>query len=800
MTEYDRMLQCVANYYGAGSEQWYKVLGSNYFSTPREEVAAILKQTPYVETYVNEAGEFLGYSCSGWGSELTAAEATAATAANAVNSNVLTAEAIGGNLTLPANCVAGTAPNTVEISSGATAVATGSRVGTVLGHVGTAVVGAGIGMKLGVWIDGALYNANPEFWDSHNLSELNPETWSQTKVTNWLYNNSGYDDFIAHFDENGQMYVDEKLFGLYAKYLAEQGAFEPGESYVEPDIDMSLLYNTYVMDDELPYRSDGIVGYNDPSSPMPVLSNVVLQHSDDMYCVMIRNGLDPETTSRQFFFCSEDPFTMKNWGNVTHSGTQVTCKDGSTVYVYLEAFDCEGYNTPILDISLVEGSGDWAADLAYLLIHGTDHEGSAVPGINPYDTVPTGITPTMTIPEIINLLKQQYPQLWDNAIKQGTLNDDGTITDRIYVPVAMPTGGTAEQPTTDPDHPGAVDPSNEPQTKYATKIINPTPNPTPDPDPGDTGTGNTPAAPLPTGSASALYKIYNPTEAQIQSFGAWLWSTNFVDQLLKIFNDPMQAIISLHKIYATPHTGGTSNIKVGYLDSGVASKWVDQQYIDVDCGTVKLLEKNANVFDYAPFVDVRIYLPFVGIVPLDVADVMRGTIGVKYRIDVITGTLIATVSVSRDAGAGGVMYQYTGSMAENYPLSSGSYMGIVTGMLGLAAGIAGTVATGGAAAPALLGGAAGLTALRSKIEHSNGFSGNAGALACKKPYLIISRQQTAMANGVDANIGMPTNSLVRLDQCSGMTKVKAIHLRGIHGATDGEQDEIIRLLTEGVLI
>ena len=345
-----------------------------------------------------------------------------------------------------------------------------------------------------------------------------------------------------------------------------------------------------------------------------------------------------------------------------------------------------------------------------------------------------------------------------------------------------------------------MDPTNEPQVRTVTKIIEKTPDPKPAEKDPDTGTGSTPVAPSPTGSADALYKIYNPTNAQIQSFGAWLWSSNFVDQLLKIFNDPMQAIISLHKIYATPHSGGTANIRVGYLDSGVSSKWVDEQYIDVDCGSVKLLEKTGSVYDYAPFVDVRIYLPFIGIVSVDVADVMRATIGVKYRIDVITGTLVAFVSVTRDSGAGGVIYQYTGSCCEAYPLSSGSYMGILTGVLGIAAGVAGTIATGGAAAPALLGGAAGLSAMHTKVEHSNGFSGNAGALACKKPYLIISRQQSALSNGISGKGGFPANSLIKLNQCNGFTKVRFIHLQSVKNATDFEHDEIIRLLTEGVII
>jgi len=782
---YFEMLQAVENYYGAGSDQWLTM--ANWTGYRSTEVAGILQQVPGITTYTNEAGELLSYSLEASPSYYTAAQAAAAEAAGAINSNTMAAEAAVQTLSVPANVVEGATVGTVEISSGASTVAAGTKVGTVLGHVGTGIVGAAIGMKLGVWIDGALYNANPDFWDSHNLSEMNPETWEQTKVTNWLYDYSGYDDFICHFDEDGQMYVDENVFALYAQYLAERGVFGGDyESEITPEVKSLLQYPDYDYPDPIHYTENVLMADSE---------SILIGEGNDVYSYFAKSG----SSYYSFCMCSKNPFTAHFEGqSIIWNPNSFTY--GSDTFYHLELVTGTTEIMPGMPAVYLNEPGNWSLkDVSYIVLFG-DSTSVSVPGIHIYDDIPTGITPDMTTPDIITLLKQQFPGLWDDAIKQGTINDDGTITDRVYVPVAVPTGGTDKQPTTDPDHPGAVDPSNEPQTKYITNIVNPTPNPTQDPKPPETGSGTTPTAPMPTGSASALYKIYNPTEAQIQSFGAWLWSSNFVDQLLKIFNDPMQAIISLHKIYATPHTGGTANIKVGYLDSGVSSKWVDEQYIDVDCGSVKLLEKNASVFDYAPFVDVRIYLPFVGIVSLAVADIMRGTISVSYRIDVITGTCIATVSVTRDGGAGGVIYQYTGSMAENYPLSSGSYMGIITGMLGLAAGVAGTIATGGAAAPALLGGAAGLTAMHTKVEHSNGFSGNAGALACKKPYLIISRQQAAMANGVDANIGYPSNSLVSLNQCSGFTKVKAIHLHGIRNATDAEQDEIIRLLTEGVII
>ena len=88
-----------------------------------------------------------------------------------------------------------------------------------------------------------------------------------------------------------------------------------------------------------------------------------------------------------------------------------------------------------------------------------------------------------------------------------------------------------------------------------------------EPNPPDTGDGTTPPVIVPTGSATALWSVYNPTQQDINDLGAWLWSSNFITQLLQMFNDPMQAIIGLHKTFITPTVGTAQNIKVGYLDT-----------------------------------------------------------------------------------------------------------------------------------------------------------------------------------------------------------------------------------------
>lgn len=314
----------------------------------------------------------------------------------------------------------------------------------------------------------------------------------------------------------------------------------------------------------------------------------------------------------------------------------------------------------------------------------------------------------------------------------------------------------------------------------------------------DTGDGNTPPIVIPTVQSAALFAVYNPTQAEINSFGQWLWSSNFIDQLLKMFNDPMQAIIGLHKTYIQPDTSTAQHIYVGYLDSGVSALTVPNQYTSMDCGSVLLEEYYGNVFDYSPYTKVYIYLPFIGFRELDVSQVMRSRIGVKYYGDAYTGACLAEISVTRDSGAGGVLYTFAGECSVRYPLSQGSYMGIVNAIAGLGVGAVSALAGIGG-----LGAVAGLSMMqhaRTSVEHSGSFSGNAGAMGIKKPYLVVMRPQTLMASNYKHFSGAPSNSLITIKDANGLIRVRECHTENIPYATKEEKDMITRALQEGIIV
>lgn len=309
-------------------------------------------------------------------------------------------------------------------------------------------------------------------------------------------------------------------------------------------------------------------------------------------------------------------------------------------------------------------------------------------------------------------------------------------------------------------------------------------------------TGDTPLPFVPTNSMSSkLYTVYNPSNANLDSLGAFMWNTSIIQQLVELFtNNPMDAIISLHQIYATPSTGTAKNIILGVLDSNVPAPVVTNQYVVIDCGTVSVAEIYGDARDYTQ-VQTDIFLPFIGLRSLDCHDVIGCQVGVKFKIDVYTGSTLAEISVTKQ-GVTQILYTFEGNCSVQIPLTAADrsrmIQGIVAATTGLVTGGVGAMA--GAAAAASLGGA-----MQTSIQKSSAFSGNAGAMGGKVPYIVITRQKSADAVSYNTIIGNPTNKTVYLKDCRGFTRVKDIHI-DIPRATAIEKEMLYGVLKSGIII
>lgn len=396
-----------------------------------------------------------------------------------------------------------------------------------------------------------------------------------------------------------------------------------------------------------------------------------------------------------------------------------------------------------------------------------------------------------------------YPDWARNAInisnynpKSSTDPNEDTFNEHKFFPISLP--DIYPLNPTEPFTPTSQEFSQEGETPNRHYVVtgsgidNPTP---PQTDDGDTPT--VPPAPVIGGSSNALFTVYNPEMEQLNGLGNVLWSQSILEQIVRMFtNNPMDAIISLHIIYATPSIGGTKNIKLGYIDTGVPCPWVNKQYVKISCGTVTVPEYYGDARDYIGSTDVSIYLPFIGFRNLKTADIIGSEITVDYTVDVYTGTVLCNITVNK-RGTTKVMYTFEGNCSVSIPLTGSDRSRQISSIGTMIAG----GAVGGVGGALLAGtGAIARGGAQSSIQRTSNFSGNAGAMGIKKPYIIVNRNIPYDADRYNELYGYTANKTVLLGALSGYTRVKAVHVENCSLATANERTEIERLLKAGVIL
>lgn len=666
----------------------------------------------------------------------------------------------------------------------------------VVGEVLPAIGAVACGVALGVAVDKLLYKSNPDYWDE-KLPTLNPETWDDIIL--------GHDTKIPflHNTENGKTYLKED----YLTYTALLGKNEKwfnskseATSEIFPGVNVAftglvISGYTYLMYGDI--KKECVVTIN------PAVSGnfVPFIYRDNIF-------IASDTHTKWIYFSAK--YDIGQYDSSTSYGETVTY-NGKKAYIY----------DPIGTVLLEENhpktidNGYNAYICGWVALYGNKTEAVETEGIKKI-----GVTPDLnnisSFSDIQNKLRQTYPDLYNNSLDIPFYDvDTDTTTTSKWIPTTIPTDfvntddniinkpnnkpvSTNLHQTNDGSYPDD-DTENKAKENTITDSVTPSIPDNINPINPILPSEQTPSIVIPSTEVdTGLGAVYVPTISQLRSFSEWLWSPNFIDQIKKLFSDPMQGIIGLHQVYFTPSHDGTSTIHCGYLDSGVSSDYTTTRYVKVDCGSIDVKEVFGNVFDYDPLTTIECYLPFIGIVPIKVGDVMRSTLSIEYVCDVLTGACLCNIYVNRD-DAKCVLYTYGGNCAVNYPLSSGSYMGIVSALTGVGISIGGAIATGGASLPlSIAGGIASMMNAHTNVKTSGGYSGNTGAMGIKKPYLIIKNTLSAMPDNYNKYIGNPYNNTKKINECKGFTQANVIHLHG--DMLQQEKEEIVNLFNSGVII
>lgn len=683
--------------------------------------------------------------------------------------------------------------------------------------------GVGLAPALGILQGALLYNVAPEFWTTVGNELANAGLTIGGKV-------------VCFMNEHGILTYPEQAIEIMKQALVDMDFFNlqpldaSSVTNALPDLSIYDLYRNGVVYGA-PWGNTCVLP-RDSSNP----SLYYFIEFDDVRvkCALVQSSTTPEYYDMIFINEYQNSFSGELWsypdGTSSHTsfiGHELTIND-KTIYWARNGYACtldiwNSFATRPYTYTSELQSGQTLdfGIIAWILSHFDAvspnenlQNGAKYPTDDPFPLSYPNWTPN-EFPEIDDpqgnpqQLPDTYPLSYPNILpetqpyQEPAQNPDPyspKIPDEFVEHIENPENQPDYNPTPEPA------PTPDPDIEDNPEPIPSQPEPTPQPDPIEPDPDPTPSEPTivptppTTASSSKLFTVYNPSLANLNALGAYLWDSSLVDTLKKLWQNPLDGIISLIQVFATPVVGGSSNIMLGYLDSGVSAPVVSNQFVTIDCGTITLNEKNKNATDYTPYTTLNIYLPFIGITEIDANEFMNGSINVKYTIDVYTGTCLAQVKCTRtrDMSSGAVLYTFSGNCSQQLPLTSGDATGVLRALIN-SAGAGLSIATGGG-----LGVVAGAMSIANNLSHdmlhvghSGNLSANAGIMGIKKPYLIINRQRPYNANSYNEYSGFPANKTVYINNCSGFTRFKSVRLQTV--ATDPERAEIENLLKEGVI-
>lgn len=277
----------------------------------------------------------------------------------------------------------------------------------------------------------------------------------------------------------------------------------------------------------------------------------------------------------------------------------------------------------------------------------------------------------------------------------------------------------------------------------------------------------------------------------IQAFSDSIWNKGLIDY-----------IVSVHLIPVDVPGGTLEDIKIGPRTmTGVLARPIDNDVIEIDCGTVHIDEYYTSFVDYMTV--CRVYIPYYGMVTIKPEYWQSADIQLKFLWNVMDGSFIAKLysTISRhQSPCKTLIGQYSGSACVHMPLSGANYANMFAqlagGLGGAAAGLAsGNVALAATSAMNYAGAVGGL----GNMEQSNAYNASSAYYGHSRPFLIIERPVSHYSERYNIEKGLPLLVTKNIGSCRGFTTAEDAILDGIP-CTVEEKKRIQSYLRNGVII
>lgn len=326
-----------------------------------------------------------------------------------------------------------------------------------------------------------------------------------------------------------------------------------------------------------------------------------------------------------------------------------------------------------------------------------------------------------------------------------------------------------------------------------------------------------PSLPSVGATNTGFITLFVPTQSQLKQVSEYLWGGLFdISTYLRLFEDPMDCILGLSVVPVAVPTSGNATITVGNIElSGISLPVAEQQYVEVDCGSLTVEPYFGSYLDYEPYTKMSLFVPYSGIHTVNADDIMGRTVKLVYHIDILTGSLVAFLKCGDS-----VLYEFNGACGSNIPVNSMNYASTIENAIRIAVNIGTTVATAGASAPVTTGtestrtaqnvargiSLAGSTAdgalsLKPNIDRAGSLGGTTGLLGNQTPYFIVTRPRLCKPKDQNAIKGYPAFINYSVEDLigHGYTEFDTILLKNLY-LTDDEKNELESILEGGVYL
>lgn len=300
---------------------------------------------------------------------------------------------------------------------------------------------------------------------------------------------------------------------------------------------------------------------------------------------------------------------------------------------------------------------------------------------------------------------------------------------------------------------------------------------------------------------TGLLHAYVLSNEQISAFSEWLWQDDIMNYLSNLFKtNPLDSIISTTLMPYTPTTSGASAIKLGSQVCGTVTNalQVTSQFQKFDF-TYSGLSAHmwGNALDYSQGTTIYLYIPFVGLVPLDTNKAVFTKLTLRYIIDNITGQGVVSLlseknNANFDTGRNSIVLDsWSFNCKSTIALTRQDMSSIISSaMSGITSLMSGNV----------VGVAASVMNARPSSERNGTFNTSSAYMGMRRPYIVYSFSNAVIPSGGYGYIGRPQYSVKKISTCSGFIKCKSPNISFSNTPTETEKTEIYNMLEQGVIV